>query len=84
MDRLRWLIRDYLERHSRPANALLHVAGVPAALWGLVRLLTGSLLAGLAWIAFGYALQWLGHRLQGNELGEWVLIKTIAERLRRR
>jgi hypothetical protein len=82
--RLRWFFRDYFERHAHPLNAALHLLGVPAALWGLVRLLGGSVTGGLAWIAFGYALQWLGHRVQGNELGEWILLKNLAGRLRRR
>ena len=29
----------------------------------------------------GYALQWLGHRIEGNEVGEWTLLKAIARRL---
>lgn len=84
MERLRWLVRDYIERHSHPVNALLHLVGVPAALYGLVRLLGGAPLAGLGWLAVGYALQWMGHRAQGNELGEWILLKTLFGRLRRR
>ena len=84
MARLSWLFRDYLERHAHPTNALLHIVGVPAALYGLIRLLTGGLLGGLTWLAAGYFFQWLGHRAQGNEVGEWMLIKTLAGRLRRR
>lgn len=82
--RLRWFVRDYIGRHAHPLNALLHLLGVPAALYGLVRLVAGDPWGGLAWIASGYLLQWLGHRAQGNEVGEWILIKNIAERLRRR
>ncbi len=84
MDRLRWFVRDYIERHSHPANALLHLVGVPAALYGLVRLLGGALLGGLGWLALGYTLQWIGHRAQGNEVGEWMLLKSLFGRLRRR
>ncbi len=84
MARLSWFIRDYLERHAHPLNAFLHIIGVPAAVYGLVRLLGGAFWSGFAWIAAGYALQWLGHRSQGNEVGEWILIKSLAERLRRR
>jgi hypothetical protein len=82
--RIRWFVRDYIERHAHPLNALLHLLGVPAALYGLVRILGGSLWRGFAWLAVGYMLQWLGHRSQGNEVGEWMLIKSIAQRLRRR
>jgi hypothetical protein len=81
---VRWFIRDYLERHAHPLNAALHLIGVPAAVYGLIRLFGGALWGGLAWIAAGYGLQWLGHRAQGNEVGEWMLIKALANRLRRR
>lgn len=84
MGRLRWFVRDYIERHSHPVNALLHLVGVPAALYGLVRLLGGAPFAGVGWLAVGYALQWMGHRVQGNEVGEWMLLKALASRLRRR
>jgi hypothetical protein len=82
--RLRWFVRDYIERHAHPLNALLHLVGIPAALYGLVRLLGGEPLSGLTWLAVGYALQWMGHRAQGNEVGEWILLKALAARLRRR
>ncbi|MCZ6700381.1 MAG: DUF962 domain-containing protein [bacterium] len=84
MDRLRWFVRDYIERHSHPVNTLLHLVGVPAALYGLVRLLGGALLGGFGWLVLGYALQWIGHRAQGNEVGEWILLKSLAAKLRRR
>src|SRR3712207_8480977 len=32
----------------------------------------------------GYGLQWLGHRIEGNELGEWILLKSIWRLLTRR
>lgn len=84
MKRIRWFIRDYVERHAHPLNAALHLLGVPAAVYGLVRLLGGAVWSGLAWIALGYLLQWLGHRAQGNEVGEWMLIKSLAGRVKRR
>lgn len=36
---------------------------------------------GLALIVVGYYFQYLGHRFQGNEVGEVTLIKHIAKRL---
>lgn len=84
MKRIRWFIRDYMERHAHPLNAALHLLGVPAAVYGLVRLLAGAAWSGLSWIALGYLLQWVGHRAQGNEVGEWMLIKSLAGLVRKR
>jgi len=29
----------------------------------------------IALLAFSYALQWLGHRIEGNDMGEVILLK---------
>jgi hypothetical protein len=73
-----WFVRDYVSRHRNPWNRVLHLVGVPLApflfLYFLVR---GEFrLAGLAFVA-GYTLQWIGHRIEGNEVGEWTLIKWL-------
>jgi hypothetical protein len=82
VERIKGFARDWGQRHAHPINALLHLLGIPLTLLGLGLLLAGLARAGLASIAAGYGLQWLGHRAQGNEMGEWMLLKKIAERLR--
>ena len=77
-------IVDYVDRHKHPTKALLHLAGVPAAFFGLYELLIRNYIQGLAWIVFGYLLQYLGHRAQGNEVGEITLIKSIWRRVTKR
>jgi hypothetical protein len=82
-------IIDYIERHKHPGNAILHIFGVPLAFWGIFVVIGGlfsavpgkTLLLGVVAIVAGYFLQWLGHRLQGNEVGEVTLIKHIFARL---
>lgn len=89
---------DYMHRHRHPVNAALHIVGVPAALYGFWLILKsfaaersqdsassanlGLGLVGLAYVFFGYLLQYLGHRSQGNEVGEIILIKNVSRRLR--
>lgn len=85
-------IIDYIARHKHPANALLHIIGVPVAFWGIFELIAGlftpgsitstTFLFGVFAIVAGYFLQWLGHRLQGNEVGEVTLIKHIYAKLK--
>jgi hypothetical protein len=74
---------DYIERHAHPGNALLHIVGVPAAFIGVYDLFTGQLLMGLGLLVFGYFLQYLGHKMQGNEVGEVTLIKNIVRNLKK-
>lgn len=58
--------------------------GIPLAVGGLI--LGGVQLLQWRWdlwwrptslIAFGYLLQWIGHRIEGNDVGEIILIKKL-------
>jgi hypothetical protein len=40
-----------------------------------------NLFFGFVCVFFGYLLQYLGHRSQGNEVGEVILIKKVSRRL---
>ncbi len=74
-------IIDYIGRHKHPVNAVLHIVGVPAAFYGIFLLLTGHLAMGLTLTVAGYFLQYLGHKAQGNEVGEVTLIKHLLKKL---
>lgn len=74
---IRRFLKNYAERHQHPANQLLHVIGLPVTFvlpvifliqerpwwWAL-----GSFL-------IGYALQFAGHAIEGNDAGEVILVK---------
>lgn len=78
-------IKDYIERHSHPVNASLHVLGVPAAFLGFFYCLSGrDVPKGMVLIFVGYLLQYLGHRAQGNEVGEVTLIKHLYRKVKSR
>ena len=77
----RRLIAAYMSRHADPWNRALHVVGVPMAPFlGGYLLLRGRVRGGIGLLAGGYALQWLGHRAEGSELGEWGVIRRLAGR----
>lgn len=75
---------DYCQRHKHPVNAILHIFGVPAAFYGIFLLFTGQPLIGSVLIFLGYLFQYLGHRAQGNEVGEVTLIKNIYRKMNKR
>jgi hypothetical protein len=81
LDPVRAFIIDYCQRHKHPVNAVLHIIGVPAAFYGIYELFVKQPEMGVILIVFGYLLQYLGHRAQGNEVGEVTLIKNIWRRL---
>jgi hypothetical protein len=76
-------------RHQDPLNFRLHLAGIPIAVAGLGLVSTplwpAALLAesgqlwawGLGVVVAGYALQYIGHRVEGNDVGEWAGIKAM-------
>jgi hypothetical protein len=82
VDKLSAFVRNYISRHRDPGNAFFHVFGVPLAPFLCLYLLARGRFRGalMAFIA-GYFLQWVGHTLQGNEVGEWVLVKNLAARV---
>jgi hypothetical protein len=80
-----WFLKDYFGRHAHPVNASLHILGVPAAFAGFFYLFSGKdVTKGAALIFAGYLLQYLGHRAQGNEVGEVTLMKKVYRKLKGR
>src|SRR5262245_39350546 len=79
----RWLakvLRNWRERHRHPFNFAIHLLGIPLAVAGLV------LFVALPWSLWywgvgafvaGYLLQFVGHLVEGNDLGEWAGIKRM-------
>lgn len=74
-------------RHQHPVSRWLHAVGIPLLVGGLV--LGGWQLVGGRWdlwwrpvglIAISYVLQWIGHRVEGNEMGEVILLKRLLGR----
>ena len=76
------LLARWLARHQHPASFWLHMVGIPMtiAAGGLAAVQLWYGLWGLWWrpaalLAGGYLLQWVGHRVEGNDMGEVILIK---------
>ncbi len=81
-----WL-RNWLQRHQHPVSRGLHYVGIPLTIAALV--VAGVQLYLWRWdlwwrpvvlLAAGYGLQWLGHRLEGNDMGEAILVKRLLGR----
>lgn len=74
------IYNSWAVRHRHPVNYVLHLFGIPMAVAGVVLLFFQAwLLAAVLFVA-GYALQFLGHAIEGNEVGEITLIKSLFKR----
>ena len=73
---LRRFVTNYIERHLHPVNRLLHLVGVPLTfVVSVVMLIAGRPWWALGCFVVGYALQFIGHAIEGNDAGETVLVK---------
>ena len=73
---LRRFITNYIARHQHPVNQWLHVVGVPLTfVASIAMLILGEPWWALGCFVAGYALQFAGHAVEGNDAGEVVLIK---------
>src|SRR5438034_838180 len=77
---LRRALRNWLQRHQHPVNFWIHLVGIPLAFAGI------ALLFVLPWAQWpwalaafggGYLLQFIGHLVEGNDMGEWAGIKRL-------
>ena len=74
---LRRRLRNWRERHRLPFNFYIHLIGIPLAISGVGLLFFLPWYWGVGAIGAGYLLQWIGHRAEGNDVGEWAAIKRL-------
>lgn len=67
--------RNWLDRHRVAFNFWVHMVGIPVAVAGMPLLVLAPWYWGVGAIVFGYFLQWVGHRVEGNDVGELIPIK---------
>jgi hypothetical protein len=78
------MLENWFKRHQHKTSLRLHAVGIPltilaglALIIGIVRDSVPWCLAAAALVVIGYALQFLGHHLEGNDAGEIILIKKL-------
>src|SRR5947207_13091360 len=69
--------RNWLDRHQTPANFWIHLVGIPLAFAGVPLLFVAEWYWGVGAIVLGYLLQWIGHRIEGNDVGEFSPVKRL-------
>ncbi len=69
--------RNWLLRHQHPVSFALHMLGIPLALLAIPALFFVDWYWCLAAFVVGYLLQWVGHKIEGNDVGEFIPIKKL-------
>ncbi len=74
-------IENWLSRHKNPTSFWLHMIGIPACflVTPVLLCLRQWWLSGAMFVA-GYALQFLGHLIEGNRSGEEMLLRRLLGR----
>ena len=83
---LQWLANWRL-RHQHPTSFVLHWVAIPMlisagclAVWQLCRGEWSLWYRPVILIAVSYLLQWIGHRIEGNDMGEVILVKRFLKK----
>jgi uncharacterized membrane protein YGL010W len=74
---LLWLLHNWRLRHQNPFNFWIHMIGIPLAVVGVVLLFFVPWYWGLIAFVLGYLLQWIGHKVEGNDVGELIPLKKM-------
>lgn len=69
--------RNWLARHQNAFNFWIHMVGIPVAVAGVPLLFVADWEWGVGALALGYLLQWVGHRVEGNDVGELIPLKRL-------
>jgi len=77
------VLRGWFGRHRNRTNFLLHMVGIPATILAVPLLVTGRWALGVGLFVAGYALQFLGHVVEGNRSGEEQLLRRLFKREQR-
>ncbi|MDY7010179.1 MAG: Mpo1-like protein [Planctomycetota bacterium] len=74
---------NWLSRHRNRTSFVLHMVGIPAAFVAApVAAVMKCWLLAAGFFFGGYALQFLGHLIEGNRSGEEELIRRLFRRRR--
>jgi len=63
---MHYLLRKYEAKHQNPTNRAIHRVGVPLIVLAIITLFFNRPL-GFGLLGLGWALQFLGHHIEGNK-----------------
>jgi hypothetical protein len=70
-------LENWMERHQHPVSFALHMVGIPMTLVGIGFAVFAWWWTAASLFVGGYALQFIGHAIEGNDAGELILFKKM-------
>lgn len=70
-------VYNWRERHQHPFSFWIHMIGIPMTVVGIALLFFVPWYWGVGAFVLGYLLQFIGHCVEGNDMGEWAGIKRL-------
>jgi len=77
---IRAIYLKWAERHNHRLNIILHLVGIPLTIVALPLLILHCYAWAVILFVSGYALQFLGHAIEGNKSGEQMLFEKLLRR----
>ncbi len=81
------MFENWFRRHRNRRSLVLHAIGIPLTIAAIpLAVAAGATGAAAYWLAaggglvIGYALQFIGHAIEGNDAGELILVKKLLGR----
>jgi len=78
------MFENWLKRHQNQTSFVLHMVGIPLTILAIPALIVGIVRDSWLWVGLaialvvlGYALQFIGHGIEGNDAGEVILVKKL-------
>lgn len=78
---IRTIYLKWAERHVNRPNVVLHAIGIPLTVAALPLLILHSYSWAALLFAAGYALQFIGHAIEGNKSGEQLLFEKLLRKV---
>lgn len=79
---MRKFLREWPARHQHPVSRVLHAIGIPmtilaaaVACWQLYRWDWAAWWRPVLLVVVGFGIQYIGHKIEGNDMGEFIGIK---------
>ena len=78
MQMLKHWLKNWMIRHQHQVSIALHVVGIPACFVATpILLVMGLWYPAAGAFVGGYALQFIGHAIEGNQSGEEILLRRL-------
>ena len=74
------MLNNWLKRHQNRTSLLLHIIGIPLTILAIPIAVFHWYITAAVLFVSGYALQFIGHGIEGNDAGEAIIVKKLLKK----